>query len=125
MPKSTNSVLVIDDEPQIRRFVGAGLELHGYTVKEADTGAVGLSTAAHMQPLRPILFPIGSQNLLARREWMLHLAGEHPTSQNARPCRCSTHRGHFPLSQPSQTGYTGSKRDRLTSASANRPIYTR
>lgn len=50
MPKSTNSVLVIDDEPQIRRFVGAGLELHGYTVKEADTGAVGLSTAAHMQP---------------------------------------------------------------------------
>src|SRR5450755_4522289 len=50
MPKSTNSVLVIDDEPQIRRFVGAGLELHGYTVKEADTGAIGLSTAAHMQP---------------------------------------------------------------------------
>jgi two-component system, OmpR family, KDP operon response regulator KdpE len=50
MPKSANSVLVIDDEPQIRRFVGAGLELHGYTVKEADTGAAGLSVAAHMQP---------------------------------------------------------------------------
>src|ERR1700686_2588776 len=50
MPKSANSVLVIDDEPQIRRFVGAGLELHGYTVKEANTGAAGLSAAAHMQP---------------------------------------------------------------------------
>jgi two-component system KDP operon response regulator KdpE len=38
MRKSANSVLV------------AGLELHGYTVKEADTGAAGLSAAAHMQP---------------------------------------------------------------------------
>jgi two-component system KDP operon response regulator KdpE len=50
MAKTGNSVLVIDDEPQIRRFVSAGLELHGYTVKEADTGASGLSAAAHMQP---------------------------------------------------------------------------
>jgi two-component system, OmpR family, KDP operon response regulator KdpE len=50
MPKSTNSVLVIDDEPQIRRLVSAGLELHGFAVKEAESGAVGLSTAAHMQP---------------------------------------------------------------------------
>jgi two-component system KDP operon response regulator KdpE len=50
MPKSTNSVLVIDDEPQIRRFVSAGLELHGYKVREADTGTGGVSAAAHMQP---------------------------------------------------------------------------
>jgi two-component system, OmpR family, KDP operon response regulator KdpE len=50
MSKPANSVLVIDDEPQIRRFVGAGLELHGYTVKEANTGAAGLSAAAHMRP---------------------------------------------------------------------------
>jgi two-component system, OmpR family, KDP operon response regulator KdpE len=50
MPKSANSVLVIDDEPQIRRFVAAGLELHGYLVKEVETGAAGLSAAAHMQP---------------------------------------------------------------------------
>src|SRR5271168_3366145 len=50
MPRSTNPVLVIDDEPQIRRFVSAGLELHGYKVKEADTGAAGVSAAAHMQP---------------------------------------------------------------------------
>jgi two-component system, OmpR family, KDP operon response regulator KdpE len=50
MPKSANSVLVIDDEPQIRRFVSAGLELLGYIVKEAATGAAGLSAAARMQP---------------------------------------------------------------------------
>jgi two-component system KDP operon response regulator KdpE len=50
MPKSTNSVLIIDDEPQIRRFVSAGLEPHGYKVREADTGAGGVSAAAHMQP---------------------------------------------------------------------------
>ena len=50
MSRPANSVLVIDDEPQIRRFVSAGLELHGYLVKEADTGATGLRTAAHMQP---------------------------------------------------------------------------
>src|SRR3974390_1714263 len=50
MSKSPNSILVIDDEPQIRRFVGAGLELHGFSVKEAGTGAAGLNTAAHMQP---------------------------------------------------------------------------
>src|ERR1700733_12305693 len=50
MRKPTNTVLVIDDEAQIRRFIGAGLELHGYSVREADTGAGGLSTAAHTQP---------------------------------------------------------------------------
>jgi two-component system KDP operon response regulator KdpE len=50
MPKSPNSVLVIDDEPQIRRFVSAGLEFHGYVVKEAATGETGLSAAARMQP---------------------------------------------------------------------------
>jgi DNA-binding response OmpR family regulator len=50
LSKSPNSVLVIDDEPQIRRFVSAGLELHGLSVREAGTGAAGLNTAAHMQP---------------------------------------------------------------------------
>jgi two-component system, OmpR family, KDP operon response regulator KdpE len=50
MIKSANLVLVIDDEPQIRRLVSAGLELYGYTVKEAATGAAGLSAAAHMRP---------------------------------------------------------------------------
>ncbi len=50
MPKSGNLVLVIDDEPQIRRFVAAGLELHGYLVKAAESAVTGLSVAAHARP---------------------------------------------------------------------------
>src|ERR1700689_2053211 len=50
MPKPANTVLVIDDESQIRRFIAAGLELHGYVVREADNAAAGLSAAAHMRP---------------------------------------------------------------------------
>ena len=41
---------MIDDEPQIRRFVAAGLELYDYSVSEAEKGATGLSAAAHMRP---------------------------------------------------------------------------
>ena len=50
MAKSANTVLVIDDEPQIRRFIGAGLSLHGYRVHQADTAATGLTAATHTQP---------------------------------------------------------------------------
>jgi two-component system, OmpR family, KDP operon response regulator KdpE len=38
-------VLVIDDEAQIRRFLRAGYELHGYTVMEAENAATGLKAA--------------------------------------------------------------------------------
>jgi two-component system, OmpR family, KDP operon response regulator KdpE len=48
--RPVNSVLVIDDEPQIRRFVRAGLEQLGYTVELAETGGTGLSAAAQMKP---------------------------------------------------------------------------
>jgi two-component system KDP operon response regulator KdpE len=50
MPKTANSILVIDDEPQIRRFVTAGLELHGFTVEDADCGLVGIDAAARIKP---------------------------------------------------------------------------
>jgi two-component system, OmpR family, KDP operon response regulator KdpE len=50
MPKSTKSILVIDDEPQIRRLIAAGLELHGFTVEMADTGSTGLNAAARSHP---------------------------------------------------------------------------
>jgi two-component system KDP operon response regulator KdpE len=50
MRKPANTVLIIDDESQIRRFICAGLELHGYVVREAASGAAGLSAAAHVQP---------------------------------------------------------------------------
>jgi two-component system, OmpR family, KDP operon response regulator KdpE len=50
MRKAANTVLVIDDEPQIRRFVSAGLELYGYSVSEAANGAAGLNAVAHIRP---------------------------------------------------------------------------
>lgn len=42
--------LVIDDEPQIRRALRAGLEPHGYTVLLAASGEEGLDLAALHQP---------------------------------------------------------------------------
>jgi two-component system, OmpR family, KDP operon response regulator KdpE len=44
------SVLVIDDEVQIRRFLRAGFELEGYSVREAENAAEGLKAAALSQP---------------------------------------------------------------------------
>jgi two-component system, OmpR family, KDP operon response regulator KdpE len=44
------SVLVIDDEPQIRRFLRAGFELEGFAVREAENAAEGLKAAALNQP---------------------------------------------------------------------------
>ena len=39
-------VLVIDDEPQIRRFLGIGLRAEGYDVTEASTARAGLDAVA-------------------------------------------------------------------------------
>lgn len=50
MRKPANTVLVIDDEPQIRRFVVAGLEFYGYSVSEADKGVAGLNAVARLRP---------------------------------------------------------------------------
>jgi two-component system KDP operon response regulator KdpE len=43
-------VLVIEDEPQIRRFLRATLSHHGYSLIEAATAEDGLSLAATRQP---------------------------------------------------------------------------
>jgi two-component system, OmpR family, KDP operon response regulator KdpE len=43
-------VLVIDDEAQIRRFLRAGFELHGYTVMEAENAMNGLRVATIDKP---------------------------------------------------------------------------
>jgi two-component system KDP operon response regulator KdpE len=50
MGKSANRILVIDDEPQIRRFVSAGLDIYGYSVSEAEKGVAGLNAVARMRP---------------------------------------------------------------------------
>lgn len=46
MPK----ILIIDDEPQIRRFLNIGLSAQGYQIIEADTGRQGLAIAADNPP---------------------------------------------------------------------------
>lgn len=39
------SVLIIEDEPQMRRFLRAGLEIEGYDVREAPSGGDGIKLA--------------------------------------------------------------------------------
>ena len=43
-------VLVIDDEVQIRRFLRAGLELDGFVLQDAETGADSLKWVTAKQP---------------------------------------------------------------------------
>ena len=44
------SVLIIDDEPNIRRMVGALLTAEGYEVRDAQDGATGLARASESEP---------------------------------------------------------------------------
>ncbi len=43
-------ILVIDDEPQIHRFLGPALDAAGYEAERADTAAEGLKTIASRPP---------------------------------------------------------------------------
>ena len=43
-------ILVVDDEPQIQRFLGPALEAAGYVVLRAETGAEGLNLLATRRP---------------------------------------------------------------------------
>lgn len=45
-----NRILVIDDEPQMRRLLRVALEAHDYEVSEAATGREGLAEAATRAP---------------------------------------------------------------------------
>src|ERR1051325_9646639 len=45
MPELAPVVLIIDDEPQIRRFLRAGFALQDFTVLEEETGEAGLRAA--------------------------------------------------------------------------------
>ncbi|MDR6236651.1 response regulator [Pseudomonas oryzihabitans] len=67
-------VLVIDDEPQIRKFLRISLAAQGYQVSEAATGTEGLAQAAVGQPALVILdlgLPDrdGQEVLAELREW--------------------------------------------------------
>jgi len=67
-------ILLIDDEPQIRRMLRVTLEAQGYKVHEAATGRDGLTEAATRQPdaiLLDLGLPdLGGLEVLKRlREW--------------------------------------------------------
>ena len=50
MNKPCNTVLLIDDEPKIRRFLRAGFELHGFSVLEAENAIDGLKATTFHAP---------------------------------------------------------------------------
>jgi two-component system KDP operon response regulator KdpE len=50
MNRPSNVVLLIDDEPKIRRFLRAGFELNGFSVIEAENAADGLKAATFSAP---------------------------------------------------------------------------
>jgi two-component system, OmpR family, KDP operon response regulator KdpE len=68
------TILLIEDEPQVRRFLRATLPAHGYRLLEAETGEDGLRRAAEHAP-DVILLDLGLPDLdgtdVARRlrEW--------------------------------------------------------
>jgi two-component system, OmpR family, KDP operon response regulator KdpE len=67
-------ILVVDDEPQIRKFLRLGLEGHGYGVLEAESAAAALREAVAHQPELVVLdlgLPDreGFEVLSALREW--------------------------------------------------------
>jgi two-component system KDP operon response regulator KdpE len=74
MSDARAAVLVVDDEPQIRRFLKHGLESHGYRVIEAATAAEAMRLAPVSQPELVVLdlaLPDreGFDVLSALREW--------------------------------------------------------
>jgi two-component system KDP operon response regulator KdpE len=75
MPRNASArVLVVDDEPQIRRFLSASLNSHDYMVVEAQTGSEAIRLCTTAQPDLVILdlgLPdIDGREVLSRiREW--------------------------------------------------------
>lgn len=74
MPHGDHSLLIIEDELPIRRFLRASLTNEGYRVTEAETGEEGLRMAAR-QPPDLVILDLGlpdldGQDVLRRlREW--------------------------------------------------------
>lgn len=68
------SVLLVDDEAQIRRFLRAGFEMDGFSVQDAESGADGIRNAT-MRPPDLIILDLalpdidGSEVLARLRSW--------------------------------------------------------
>jgi two-component system KDP operon response regulator KdpE len=74
MTEPLASIVLIEDDPQIRRFLVAALEIHGYAPHEAATAAEGLRQVTMRQPDLVILdlgLPdVSGLDLIKRlREW--------------------------------------------------------
>src|SRR5512142_50794 len=74
MPVAAPLILLIEDEPQMRRFLRAALESHEYRLVEATTSREGLAQATSRTPdviLLDLGLPYGDGIDLARRirEW--------------------------------------------------------
>ncbi len=72
-----SSILVIEDEPQIRKLLEINLESNGYSVLQASTGAEGIRLAASHSPdlvLLDIGLPdiSGHEVLRELRSWFTH-----------------------------------------------------
>lgn len=75
-----NTILLIDDEPQIRRFLRIGLTAQHYDVLEAETAQQGLEKAVLNAP-KLIILDLGlpdmdGQQLLARVRGLLRQQGD-------------------------------------------------
>ena len=73
-PHPSSTILIIDDEPPIRRLLRAALEPQGYRVCEAENGQLGLQEAVACRPDAVVLdlgLPDqdGLQILKRLREW--------------------------------------------------------
>src|SRR4030042_1934824 len=53
--RGTDTILIIDDEVQIRRLLEITLSANGYKISEASTGKEGLRMAATQHPIVIIL----------------------------------------------------------------------
>ncbi|MDX2158385.1 MAG: response regulator [Hyphomicrobiaceae bacterium] len=58
MTSPAPNVLVVEDEPQMRRFLRAGFELDGFQVHEAETAAAGVRLAT-LRPFDLIIVDLG------------------------------------------------------------------
>ena len=60
------TILIVDDEPQIRRVLRVTLESYGYQTREAESGAEGLEAARSLEP-QLILLDIGLPDMPGTR----------------------------------------------------------
>ena len=76
-------VLVIDDEPQIRRFLDISLRAQGYQVLQAATGEEGL-TALALQGADLVILDIGLRPYAMRSEGNAQVTGAGDHADGAR-----------------------------------------